>query len=89
MIWTDSNGLRVDFLILTLVGDGRGEHGRTVKPIDGPQFHVTRAGFFIGQARTAGELRALGVDEATVAEIETLAETDDDEPAPRLRLVAS
>jgi hypothetical protein len=79
MRWDDATtGLRVDFMVLELVDPGeRGEHGRTARPIEGPQFAVTRCGgFWVGHARTADQLAALGVSAETIAAIEGAAMPD-------------
>ena len=80
MTWDDAaTGLRVEFMVLTNVDPrGRGEHGRVARPIEGPQFCVTRTGlgggaFFVGHARHADQLAALGVSAETIALIEALA----------------
>jgi len=82
--WEDAaTGLRVEFVVLDLVDPvGRDEHGRSHRPIEGPQFRVTRGGGGGGRyeagppCRTAEQLAALGVSAATIAAIEAAAMPD-------------
>jgi len=59
--WYDANGMRVEVIVMRLVGDQGNLNARALPPCEGEQFSVTHpGGFHAGYYRTVADLAASG-----------------------------